>query len=61
MTAADPALLPLSVFSAFAGARPAVADDFDTGHRNVWVSDVNLDLAGWADDVNLLPRCGEWG
>ncbi|MFI1508182.1 hypothetical protein [Streptomyces sp. NPDC020597] len=31
--------------------------DDDTGNRNVWVSDVNLDPYGFRYDVNLLPHC----
>ncbi|MFE7168394.1 hypothetical protein [Streptomyces sp. NPDC057616] len=31
--------------------------DDDTGHRNVWVSDVNLDTYDYIYDVNLLPHC----
>ena len=31
--------------------------DDDTGNRNVWVSDVNLDPYGFTYDVNLLPHC----
>ncbi|MFF1546617.1 hypothetical protein [Streptomyces sp. NPDC058291] len=31
--------------------------DDDTGHRNVWVNEVNLDDYGWEHDIELLPRC----
>jgi hypothetical protein len=33
--------------------------DDDTGHRNVWVNDVNLDEWGFYhdQDPNVLPRC----
>ncbi|MEV7523583.1 hypothetical protein [Streptomyces sp. NPDC091371] len=31
--------------------------DDDTGHANVYVSDVYLDAYGWANDLNLLPKC----
>ncbi|MGY6026587.1 hypothetical protein [Streptomyces spinosirectus] len=31
--------------------------DDDTGHRNVWVSDVNLDTYGFLNDVRELPHC----
>ncbi|MEU4875242.1 hypothetical protein [Streptomyces sp. NPDC021608] len=31
--------------------------DDDTGHRNVWVNEVNLDDYGWEHDIELLPAC----
>ncbi|WP_413754921.1 hypothetical protein [Streptomyces sp. MMBL 11-3] len=31
--------------------------DDDTGNRNVWVSDVNLDAYGWAYDTFGLSYC----
>ncbi|MCB5908456.1 hypothetical protein [Streptomyces pinistramenti] len=31
--------------------------DDDTGHRNVYVSDTNLDQYGWSHMVDLLPYC----
>lgn len=31
--------------------------DDDTGHHNVWVSDVNLTKLDYIYDVNMLPHC----
>ncbi|MFF1544748.1 hypothetical protein [Streptomyces sp. NPDC058291] len=31
--------------------------DDDTGHRGVYVSDVNLDQWGWQHDQQYLPQC----
>jgi hypothetical protein len=31
--------------------------DDDTGHSSVWVSDVNLDDAGWKSFGRILPVC----
>ncbi|MDQ0688865.1 hypothetical protein QF032_007875 [Streptomyces achromogenes] len=31
--------------------------DDDTGHRNVWVNDVNLDEWGYYHDQSALPHC----
>jgi hypothetical protein len=31
--------------------------DDDSGNKNVWVSDVNLDDYGWHHDLKELPQC----
>lgn len=31
--------------------------DDDSGHRNVYVNEVNLDDYGWEHDIDLLPHC----
>ncbi|MFJ9138704.1 hypothetical protein OG458_41215 [Streptomyces sp. NBC_01281] len=31
--------------------------DDDSGNRNVYVNEVNLDDYGWEHDIDLLPHC----